>query len=59
VSDHDDKQDDERVDDLDVPASESDEVKGGSLNTYISKPVGEKQGSAAPHRANQGWGKWE
>jgi hypothetical protein len=32
------------VEDLEVPADERDDLKGGALNTYISKVVGEKQG---------------
>jgi hypothetical protein len=44
------------VDDLDVPEAEREDLKGGALNAYISKPVGEKQG---PIKSNQGFGKWE
>jgi hypothetical protein len=44
------------VDDLDVPEAEREDVKGGALNAYISRPVGEKQGA---HKSNQGFGRWE
>jgi hypothetical protein len=34
----------ERVEDLDAPEAETEEVKGGALNAYISPVKGEKQG---------------
>ncbi len=34
----------EDVEDLDVPAPESESVKGGALNAYITQVKGEKQG---------------
>ena len=39
MSEHDEKAE-ERVEDLDVPESESDEVKGGALNAYSK--IGQK-----------------
>ena len=41
----DDQQVEGRVDDLDVSEAESEDVKGGALNAYISNPTGEKQGN--------------
>lgn len=36
---------DEKVEDLDVSETDSEDVKGGSLNAYISRVQGEKQGA--------------
>ena len=38
---------DDRIEDLDVPERDIDDVKGGGLNTYLSPVKGEKQGAAS------------
>jgi hypothetical protein len=43
MSEHDEKAE-ERVEDLDVPEDEREDVKGGALNAYIPHAQGEKQG---------------
>ena len=37
--------DSDPIEDLDVSEQESEDVKGGALNTYITQVTGEKQGA--------------